>query len=645
MNIPSPPDVLAGRIYARQVRLLYDQAPLGIIGSLLIAPMLVLILWKVIPQPLLLIWLGLLAITLLVRVGMVFAYRRCPDADHHPVRWAHRYTRAGMASGLCWGGTVLFLTLSPSLVYDAFIALVLGGVLMGGVLTMTPVLSACLAYALPLILPTVLWLLLQDDLIRTSMGAAGLLYLLLAMATAHRYHYTLSQSLWLALHNGQLAQSFAAARQQAEENHRQLAEQQEALKDSVDAMRELYRVVSMPVSHLERMQAMLAMGCQRFGLSMGILACIEGEHYAVVQVQAPGGELRPGQVLALGETYCRNTLRAEGPLAVEHAAAGLQRHHPCYRKFGLEAYLGVAIRVRGVLYGTLNFSSFQPRAVPFTNVDRELIQLMAQWVSGALEQERMLATAQRQQRLLAHASRLNMLGEMASGLVHEINQPITAITLYTEAGLSQLHQEKVDLQGVRETLEKIAAQGSRTCAIIQKIRHFARQGKPQYARVQLPELLEEIADFLNLEAQRHAIHLRYEMYPELPPLLADSLQIQQVVLNLVRNAIDAVSGRPGVHSIVISARPEQEGVEITVQDNGLGLESEVAGQLLHPFFTTKPNGLGLGLSISRSIIEAHGGRLWATSNAGDGVTFHFTLPLTQDMPVAERPVPAPELSL
>jgi signal transduction histidine kinase len=472
-------DPLTRRIHAQQVRLLYAQAPLGFIPSLLIAPLLTLILWEVIAHPVLLIWLALLEITLLIRIALTIAFHRCPQVDDDPARWATRYMVACAASGLCWGGTVILLTLSPSLVYDSLIALVLGGVLMGGVLTLTPVLNAYLAYALPLILPPVLWLLLQDDLIRATMGATGLLYLLLAMGTAHRYHQTLTQSLRLALNNGELAQSFAVAKGQAEDHQRQLA--------------------------------------------------------------------------------------------------------------------------------------------------------------NALEQEqRISATAQQQQTLLAHASRLNTLGEMASGLVHEINQPITAINLYTEACLARLRNHAPEPAEIQEALEKIAAQSARASAIIQKIRGFAHQGKPQYSRVRVRELLDEIADFLNLEARRYAIRISYEASPELPLVLADGLQVQQVILNLVRNAIDAMCDSPGTRAIIITARSDQDMVEIAVRDTGPGLEPDAVSQLLHPFFTTKPNGLGLGLPISQTIVEAHGGRLWATPNPGTGVTFHFTLPLASGADLPER---------
>ena len=251
----------------------------------------------------------------------------------------------------------------------------------------------------------------------------------------------------------------------------------------------------------------------------------------------------------------------------------------------------------------------------------------------------MSATAQRQQTLLAHASRLNTLGEMASGLVHEINQPITAINLYAEASLTRLRNQAAESAEIQETLEKIAAQSARASAIIQKIRRFAHQGKLQYSRVRVHELLDEIADFLNLEAQRHAIRISYDASPELPLVLADGLQVQQVILNLVRNAIDAMDNSQGdARIIVVSARSDQEVVEIAVKDTGTGLNPDTVSQLLHPFFTTKPNGLGLGLPISQTIIEAHGGRLWATANSGTGATFHFTLPIASCADRPEHPV-------
>jgi signal transduction histidine kinase len=633
-------DATAREIRVQQVRLLYEQAPLGTIASLLIAPVLVALTWNVIPRPVLLAWLALLLTTILVRLGLVVAFRRRQDQDTAIERWASGYTWACAASGICWGGSIVLLVLSPSLVYDTFIALVLGGVLMGGVLTMSPVLATYVAYALPLALPPVLWLLMQDDPLRGAMGAAGILYLLLALGTAHRYHHTLTRSLRLGLENLSVAESFAKAKEKAEETNRQLADQHAALQDSIEAMRELYNVISTPRRQAsDQIQAMLAMGCQRFGMAIGILCHVDGQRYEIAQTIAPGGEVAQGDVLALADTYCRDTLRAQGPLGFEHASAGPWRQHPCYRKYGLEAYLGVPVRVDDQAYGTLSFSDFKPRPTSFTTVDREMIQLMAQWVGGALEQERMAEATQRQQALLAHASRLNTLGEMASGLVHEINQPVTAITLYADACLTRLRAQVIEPAEAREILEKIAAQSARASTIIQRIRRFARQGKTHRTAVRVYDLLDEVTDFLNLEARRQAIRITCDAAQDLPTVLADPLQIQQVILNLVRNAVDAMAASAGSGSIALSARSDRETVEIAVQDTGPGLAPELMNQLLLPFFTTKPDGLGLGLPISQAIVEAHGGRLWATPNQGPGATFHFTLPIA-DRDAAPQPAAA-----
>lgn len=641
MKAAAPPDPatdpIAWRIRAEQVRLLYSQAPLGATASLFVAPLVVLVHWQVVPHPVLLAWLVLLEASILIRLALTAAFRRDPDSESDAEIWASRYTWACAASGICWGGCIFLLALSPSPVYQSFVALVLGGILIDGVLTMTPVLLACVVYALPLALPPALWLLLQDDLLRATMGATGVLYLLLALGTAHRYHQALTRSLRLATENLGLAQSFAAAKEQAEAVNQQLAEQQAALRDSVEAMREFHRVISTPHRHAgEQIRAMLALGCRRFGLAIGILARVEGERYEIVRVIAPNNEIVEGDVLALGDTYCHDTLRAKSPLSFEHAAVDRWRHHPCHLKFRLEAYLGTPVQVAGQPYGALCFCDFPPRPAPFSTVDHELIQLMAQWVGAAIEQDRMATATQRQHTLLAHASRLNTLGEMASGLAHEINQPITAIALYTETCLARLQNGSIEPTEIRETLEKIAAQSARTNTIIQHVRHFARQSKPQYLAVQLKDLFDDIADFLLLEVRRHRVHLLQDIAPNLPPILADPLQVQQVILNLIHNAVDAMSDSEGSRSIIVFARLDRWVVEVGIKDTGPGVPPDMLDQLLHPFFTTKPDGLGLGLSISQSIVEAHGGRLWVTPNQGPGVTFRFTLPVATYANASER---------
>ncbi|HCK79912.1 MAG TPA: ATP-binding protein [Candidatus Competibacter sp.] len=631
-------DLIFQRIYADQVRLLYVQAPLGVVGSLFVAPLLAFILWNTVAHSILVIWVLFLESTVAIRWALTVAFQRHAAGDETIGRWAERYTWACAAGGVGWGGCVVLLALSPSLVEQSFIMLILGGVLMGGVLTMTPVLAACMAYALPLALPPVSWLLLQDDLLRVVMGTTGLLYLLLALGTAHRYHRTLGQYLRLALENLDLAQSCAKAQEQTERTNRRLAEQQAVLQNSVDALREFYRIISTPHRHAsDQIQALLAMGCQRFGADTGVLARVEGEGYEIVQPVAPDAQLAPGDRFALTDTYCQETLRARQPVAFESAFTRFQgRRQPQHLKRQVATYLGAAVKVGDRTFGTLSFSDLRSRPAPFTPVDLELIQLMAQWVGTTLEQDRMAVAAQRQHTLLAHASRLNTLGEMASGLAHELNQPITAIALYTETCLARLRSTQASPNEIRETLEKIAAQSARTNTIIQQVRHFARQSKPQYLSVRIKDLFDDISDFLRLEVRRHRIQFELNIAADLPLVLADPLQFQQVVLNLIRNAVDAMNQIEGPRIISVFARLDGEVVEIGVKDTGPGVAPDVFNQLLNPFFTTKPDGLGLGLSISQSIVEAHGGRLWATSNQGSGITFHFTLPTASRAKTSER---------
>lgn len=640
--VDSTNELSTRRIFAEQVRLLYAQAPLSALANALIAPLLVLVLWPVIAHSVLWAWLLTLEATLVICALLILAFRRDPHRHETPERWADRYTWACAACGICWGGCLFLLALSPSLVYQTFIALCLGGMLMGGVLTMTPWLTTCIFYSLPLVLPPTLWLLLQDDLMLTVMGITGILYLVLALSTAQHYHQTLQHSLRLGLDNLTLAESAAAAKELVEASHAQLAERQAALQDSLEAMREFYRVISTPRRHAnDQIQALLAMGRERFGTAVGILAHIEGQRYEVIQTSGTGTGLAVGTVLPLEETYCNEAARLGSPLSIEHAATTRWREHLCYQKHHLETYLGAPVHIGGQPYGTLCFYDQKPRPTPFSSVDHELIQLMARWIGAVIEQDRTAAAVQRQHTLLVHASRLNTLGEMASGLAHEINQPITAIALYAETSLSRLRGGVVDPTEIAATLEKIASQSARTNTIIQHIRRFARQSKPHYLAVHTKALLDEIDDFLILETHRHEVRLQQHIPPNLPPVLADPLQFQQVILNLIHNAVDAMHTNEGPRTITLSARIDREMVEIGIEDTGPGVPPDIFSRLLHPFFTTKPDGLGLGLSISESIIEAHGGRLWATPNRERGVTFHFTLPIANHASLPEHPPTEP----
>ena len=229
---------------------------------------------------------------------------------------------------------------------------------------------------------------------------------------------------------------------------------------------------------------------------------------------------------------------------------------------------------------------------------------------------------------LTHFSRLSTMGEMAAGLAHEINQPLSAIATYAQACQRFVRSPTRDDADVLEALEQISVQALRAGEVIRRLRNFVKNREVTREPVDCNRLLDDLRTLAETDARLNNVRLRIEAAPGLPTVYADPIQLQQVVLNLVRNAIDAMSEAPETRREVLLStheRPEGE-IEVIVADHGSGLAPEAADHLFNPFFTTKSGGTGLGLAISRSIVRAHGGRLWHTPNEGTGARFHFTLP-------------------
>jgi two-component system sensor kinase FixL len=231
---------------------------------------------------------------------------------------------------------------------------------------------------------------------------------------------------------------------------------------------------------------------------------------------------------------------------------------------------------------------------------------------------------------LTHFSRLSTMGEMAAGLAHEINQPLSAIAMYAQAGQRFMRSPTGEDADVLEALEQINAQALRAGEVIRRLRNFVKNREVKREPVDCNRLLEDLRTLAETDARLHNVRLRIEDEPNLPIVYADPIQLQQVVLNLVRNAIDAMADVPeSQREIVLSAHLVPEGeIEVVVADHGTGLAPDASEHLFNPFFTTKSGGTGLGLAISRSIVRAHGGRLWHTPNERTGARFHFTLPVS-----------------
>ena len=228
---------------------------------------------------------------------------------------------------------------------------------------------------------------------------------------------------------------------------------------------------------------------------------------------------------------------------------------------------------------------------------------------------------------LAHASRVTTMGELTASLAHEVNQPIAAAVTDANTCLRWLTRDQPDLEEAREAASRIVKDATRAADIISRIRLLFKKVSPQRELVDVNEVIREMTILLRNEASRYSISVRTELETDFPLVMGDRVQLQQVFLNLILNAIDAVKDVDGTRELAIkSQREENDQLLVSVSDTGVGLPPQQADQIFNAFFTTKPHGTGMGLRISRSIVESHGGRMWAADNPPRGASFHLTLP-------------------
>ena len=239
---------------------------------------------------------------------------------------------------------------------------------------------------------------------------------------------------------------------------------------------------------------------------------------------------------------------------------------------------------------------------------------------------------------LAHVTRVATLGEMSASIAHEINQPLGAVVNNASACLRWLAGQTPNLEEARKSAASIVRDGHRAGEIIGRIRALAKKAPPRKDWLDINEAILEVIALARSEAQNSRVSLQTQLSKEVPVIPGDRIQLQQVILNLIINAIESMSGTgDGPRELEVgSGKHEPRGVLVTVRDSGPGLDPQRLDHLFTAFFTTKPQGMGMGLAISRSIIEAHGGRLWATANEHRGATFQFTLPADGERPIMTK---------
>lgn len=535
----------------------------------------------------------------------------------------------------------------------------------------------------------------------------------------------------------------------AAENERKRAE--EDLKLHAAVLRRFHVITSSENTPLtDKIDQVLRLGCTQFGLPTGVFSRVNDDSLQVLRSVGDAKVYAVGSRHPTSSTYCGIALSAPEPLAVAHATEEDWRDHPAYRHSQLESYIGTAVQIETNTHGTLCFFGKLPRSKTFTSADRELVKLMARWVTSEFQRERdearmmklsgalertadaiMITDRNRvieyvnpafehltgyskaeligqktnllrsglhddkfydemwqvigkgeayrgrlvnrkkdgslfheqktisplkdetgsitnfisvghditdlveaearnraHQEELTHVARLSTLGEMTSGLAHELNQPLCAITTYAQGCLHVIDKPECDPERVRYGLEQVVKQATLAGAIFKRLRNFARKGEIHRVDIDIDHVISEVVEFVTDEAHQKGIRLERKVPPETRAAHADPIQVEQVLLNLVRNAMDAVCGldeqRRRIFLNVVHS--DVDWVTVEIRDNGTGCSPEVLERLFDPFVTSKKEGMGIGLSISHGIIEAHGGSLWLEENSDQGAAFRFTLP-------------------
>jgi PAS domain S-box-containing protein len=267
---------------------------------------------------------------------------------------------------------------------------------------------------------------------------------------------------------------------------------------------------------------------------------------------------------------------------------------------------------------------FLARAVPLRDERGKILKWYG--ISTDIEDRKRAEQEREQLRAdLAHVNRVSIMGELAASLSHELKQPIAAAIMNANTCIRWLKRDQPAVDEALEATSRIVKDGTRATEIIDRLRSLYKKSPPQRELVDVNEIVHEMLVLLRGEANRYSISTRMELAPDLPKITADRVQLQQVFMNLILNAIEAMKDTAG--ELTIKTELGQGGqLLISVSDTGVGLPDEKTDQIFNAFFTTKPQGSGMGLAISRSIIESHGGRLWASANNGRGATFQLTLP-------------------
>jgi signal transduction histidine kinase len=365
----------------------------------------------------------------------------------------------------------------------------------------------------------------------------------------------------------------------------------------------------------------------------GTFRLVEEAGYRLVahkQSPAVSEEYSPPMLREHGSSFGR-LLASKSPVHIPDLAA-----HELYRAGDPLAVAQVKSRFRTLLFVPMlrndeligSLALLRQHVEPFTEKEIELVTDFAAQATIALEIVRSERQYRQLQTELAHANRVLTMGELSASITHEVNQPIAAGRNNVIAALNFLDRNPLDLQEVREALAAAVKDADRVSAIVARMRALMQKASPRLDPVDINEALQEVIELTRGEALKNGVSVESQLAQGLPVIAGDRVQLQQVVLNLILNALQAMGAvSEGPRQVMITTRQiESNDLYVGIQDTGPGLSPETLSRLFEPFYTTKPNGMGMGLTICRSIVEAHGGRLWATACQPYGALLQFAIP-------------------
>ncbi len=398
-----------------------------------------------------------------------------------------------------------------------------------------------------------------------------------------------------------------------------LTKSQKALHDLVDI------TIETNTNHKEKLLRLLETGREYYRLPIAILSSLSSENDRICTI-SNDKSTDISSIPPLNSKCAQYIIgQKDKALDIPDLSNLDDNINNCGREI-FKSYLATAIFVNGHAHCILEFADTQKRKHHYTQWDHNLLQVMAQWIGSEIEKQYALDEKQQHQAELYRVSRMNVMGEMAANLAHELNQPLTATCNYSSVCLRLLEEDKYDKDKLLSGLKRTIESASMASSIIQQLREFLQKGDNHIQSIQLNELVNNLVELISSDINRNKIQLSLKLETTLPCIYANRIQIEQVILNFIRNAIDAMKNiNNEIKLLIITTKLLKNTIRLSVIDNGSGIDENKKSVLFDAFYTSKEDGMGMGLSICRSIIEAHDGIINVEPVSPRGSCFYFEL--------------------